>query len=237
VVTASGSRAPGLSAFEMVRRGFWEARETAALERRHAEVLRRLSGFLADASLALDASDSLEEILRLVAEQARELIGAECCVASAALGPEPSFFEAASYPEGEGEWREFLDAADLSTVFRLIHRAGRPARVSRRELDRDLAFRALSSKFRALAGDDRENRSLRGWLAAPLTTLDGREVGSIQLLDKPEGDFTELDEAVLVPLRADGLGGGRADVALRAGRSVVSAGGRDLDRQVLLHHR
>jgi hypothetical protein len=78
-----------LSAFEMVRRGFWEARETAALERRHAEVLRRLSGFLADASLALDASDSLEEILRLVAEQARELIGAECRVASAALGPGP----------------------------------------------------------------------------------------------------------------------------------------------------
>ena len=65
-----------LSSFEMVQRGFREAQEAARLERRQTEMSRQLSTFLADASLALDASDSLEEMLRLVAEQARELVGA-----------------------------------------------------------------------------------------------------------------------------------------------------------------
>jgi hypothetical protein len=69
-----------VSAYEMVQRGFREVREAAALERRQAELVRQLSNFLTDASLALGASDSLEEMLQLVAEQARELTGADRCV-------------------------------------------------------------------------------------------------------------------------------------------------------------
>jgi GAF domain-containing protein len=40
----------------------------------------------------------------------------------------------------------------------------------------------------------------RGWLAAPLTALDGRQLGLIQAFDKQEGAFSELDEAVLTQL-------------------------------------
>jgi GAF domain-containing protein len=40
----------------------------------------------------------------------------------------------------------------------------------------------------------------RGWLAAPLTTLDGRRLGLIQVFDKQAGDFSELDEAVVMHL-------------------------------------
>ena len=65
-----------LSAFEMVRRGFAEAQERAALERRQAALLRRLSALLADASLAMDRTGSASEMLRLVVEAARELTGA-----------------------------------------------------------------------------------------------------------------------------------------------------------------
>jgi hypothetical protein len=75
-----------LSAYEMIRRGFDEAREAAALERRHAALLRQLSSFLADASLALGASDSLQEMLQLVAEQTRELMEAEECRVTLDLG-------------------------------------------------------------------------------------------------------------------------------------------------------
>jgi serine/threonine-protein kinase RsbT len=71
-----------LSAYEMIRRGFVETQDAARIERRHAEMLRQLSTFLADASLAVDADASAREILRLVAEQARDLIGADWCVAS-----------------------------------------------------------------------------------------------------------------------------------------------------------
>ena len=77
-----------LAAFEMVRRGFNEAREAALLERRHAAMLRRLSSFLADVSLALASPGPLEEMLQLVAEQARELVGCDWCRVRIAVEPD-----------------------------------------------------------------------------------------------------------------------------------------------------
>jgi signal transduction histidine kinase/ActR/RegA family two-component response regulator len=41
---------------------------------------------------------------------------------------------------------------------------------------------------------------MRGWLAVPLTTRDGKNIGLIQLSDKYEGEFTQEDEAILVQL-------------------------------------
>jgi phosphoserine phosphatase RsbU-like protein len=70
-----------LAAFEMVRRALEEAVETAAIERRHATVLRRLSHFLSDTSIAFDAAGSLDEVCHLVAEHAREITGAASAVA------------------------------------------------------------------------------------------------------------------------------------------------------------
>lgn len=147
VRAASDFLVESLSAFEMLQRGFREAREAALLERRHASMLRQLSSLLADASLAFDAAGSLEEMLRLVAEQTRELTRAASCTVSVELGA--SHVEVASS----------TDADDSA-----------PA---------------------AAAG---------GSLEAPLTALDGQELGSIRLLSEQERHFTELDEAVLVHL-------------------------------------
>ena len=47
-----------LSAYEMVQRGYKEVRDAALLERRQTDLARRLSSFLADASLALDGTTS-----------------------------------------------------------------------------------------------------------------------------------------------------------------------------------
>jgi hypothetical protein len=69
----------GVSAFEVATRALQDAREPALVERRHATILRPLTTFLADASLALDASESLHEMVQLVAEHARELTDAERC--------------------------------------------------------------------------------------------------------------------------------------------------------------
>lgn len=96
-----------LSAYEMVQRGFREARDAAALERRQADLLRQLSSFLADASLALGASDSLEEMLQLVAEQARELLGAGRCRVSVLMGSERPI-EAVSEAK-QTRWSELLE--------------------------------------------------------------------------------------------------------------------------------
>jgi phosphoserine phosphatase RsbU-like protein len=179
----------GLSTFEMVERGFRDARQAAMLQRRQTEMSRRLSTFLADASLALDAHDSLDEMLRLVAEQARELVAAECCVATVAEAGRPRTAEAASFAGSGRRWTTFVRWLDLLAIYKLLRLSGGSARIAGEQL-------ARQPPFRTAAGDG----SLRGWLAASLTALDGTELGAIQLFDKQGGGFTVDDEAALVHL-------------------------------------
>jgi len=191
----SATRAAGdfflesLSAFEMVQLGFTEAREAVRVERRQIEMSRQLSTFLADASLALDASGSLEEMLRLVAEQARELVGADCCVATVALDGGPRAAEAISCSDGDRRWAPFARWLDLFAIYRRIRVSGGSVRIGGELL-------AGLPEFQRAAAD----RPLRGWLAASLSALDGGELGAIQLFDKADGDFTGEDEGVLIHL-------------------------------------
>jgi hypothetical protein len=177
----------GLSTFEMVQRGFREAREAAWLERRQTELSRQLSSFLADASLALGAEDSLQEMLRLVAELARELVDADCCVATVTAEGQPRAAEAASHSE-DSRWPAFVRWLDLVATYRLLRARGGSLRLAGPEL-------ADLPQARGAGGPQ-----LRGWLAASLTTLDGGELGAIQLFDKQGGAFTAEDEAALIHL-------------------------------------
>ena len=59
-----------LSIFESVHRGYSEVREVARLEHEHVEQLRAL----ADASVALNSSLTVEEILQITADAARSLM-------------------------------------------------------------------------------------------------------------------------------------------------------------------
>ena len=180
-----------LSAFEMVRRGFREAQEAALVERRHALILRQLSSFLADASLALNASDSLREVLQLVAEQARELTGAECSVARARVEATDTYeIDAISHSEADAGWEAFVTKTDLSALSALVDSQQSSLRLGEAEL-------ANHSAFAAATGDARR---VRRWLAAALTGWDGGRLGSIQLFDQAGAEFSELDEAVLVHL-------------------------------------
>jgi len=88
----------GLSTYEMVQRGFKEAHQAVRHERRQTELSRQLSSFLADASLALDARESIPEMLQLVAEQARDLLDAGFCRIVASADGRP--FEAVSADGG-----------------------------------------------------------------------------------------------------------------------------------------
>jgi hypothetical protein len=177
----------GLSTFEMVQRGFREAQQAAWLERRQTELSRQLSTFLADASLALDAEDSLEEMLRLVAEQARELVDADCCVATVTAEGQPRAAEAVSHSE-DTRWPPFVRWLDLVATYQLLRLRGGSVRAAGKEL-------ANLPHIGATA-----DPPLRGWLAASLTALDGSELGAIQLFDKHDGAFTGEDEAALVHL-------------------------------------
>jgi Phosphoserine phosphatase RsbU, N-terminal domain len=146
-----------ISAFEMVRRGFEEARETALLHKSRMEMLRGLSSFLADTSLASGSSEPLEEVLRLIAEQGRELIGAKLCVVS--LTGYGWSLGASSYAASELDGAGELEA--------------RPAAVTPLP---------------------------EGRLTAAMESLDGEDLGSIELFGSLQGDFTAVDKAALVHL-------------------------------------
>jgi Phosphoserine phosphatase RsbU, N-terminal domain/GAF domain len=178
-----------LSSFEMVQRGFKEARQAFLLERRQTELSRQLSTFLADASLALHAPESLEEMLQLVAEQARELVDADCCVVTVAVAGHPRAAEAASHAEDDRRWTAFVRWLDLFAIYRFLRLRGDSVRIDGESLG-PLPF------FRNAVGEC----PLKGWLAASLTALDGAELGAIQLFDKQDGRFTADDQSALVHL-------------------------------------
>jgi Phosphoserine phosphatase RsbU, N-terminal domain/GAF domain len=176
----------GLASFEMVQRGFGEARQAVRAERRQTALSRQLSSFLANATLALDGSASLDELLQLVAEQGRELVSAECCMATLAV---EGCSRGASFLESEARWKQLVRWLDLSAICRFVRSRGGSVRVGEDDVGR-LPF------FGSVAGE----RLVRGWLAASLTALDGSELGAIQAFDKHDGSFTNDDEAALVHL-------------------------------------
>src|ERR671936_567677 len=150
-----------------------------------------LRDVLARASLALDAPGSLEEILQLVAEHARELVAAERCRAEIRL---PDGVTIDAHAEAEpGAEPVSVAPADVAALFAAVAPGRRSVRMSSAELAAEPARRALEA-----AGD--RVRAMRSWLVASLCAPAGNEVGLIQAFDKRDGEFTHLDEEVLVEL-------------------------------------
>jgi hypothetical protein len=165
-------------------------REQQAAIRERAAMLHRLSTFMADASL-LDAPGSLEEILQLVAEHARELVAAERCRVEIRL-PDGTML-AAHAEAAPGTDSVSVAPADVAALYAAVAPGRRSLRMSSAELAAEPARRALEG-----AGD--RVRSMSSWLVASLCAPDGKDVGLIQAFDKREGEFTHLDEEVLVQL-------------------------------------
>ena len=171
-----------VSAYEMLARVLRQSSEVARLEQRHAALLRRLSGFLGDASLAVDANASLQEVLQLVAEHALEVVEADTC--SARLGPtgaDPAVREAQALTTSVAPGSHVRER--LTALYAELRPGGGPVRL-------DVA--ALAERVPGVE---------LAWLAAPFTALDGRVIGLLQLFslggDRP---FSPVDEAVLVQL-------------------------------------
>lgn len=187
-----------LSAFEMERRGMTEERAEARAERRRAAVVRRLSGFFADASLSRDGKESAHEILHLLAEQARELVGGACCVATLSAGDGVPDARAASYAEADAAWGARLALSDLSALEERLRASGATAARDARAAGPDGALLALRA-----SGDgdgDRPAAAARSWLAVKLSALDGRPMGFVHVFHHRPRAFAAADEAVLVHL-------------------------------------
>lgn len=165
-----------LSAFEMIQRGYREAQEMASLEKQHADQLRGLAG----ATMAIGASLSPGEIIRVMSEEARHLMEALCAFV---------ILDAESMPASDLCVRcaRYLEKADLPSLQQAV--ASHQPTPLRSE---DLA------RYGPWDADEHD----RGWisLAAPLMGAGERAPGSLHVVHREDGEFTERDWSMLVQI-------------------------------------
>ena len=178
-------------AAEMVERArlHAEARSLAALERRRGEQLRQL----ADAALALSAAPTLDDLLRLVTEAAREVIGCHQGVGSRLPNGWTDAVTFVSLSERYAKWRTYDVLPKGFGVLNAVTRENRPLRLTGAQLAQHPEFRGLR--------DAPGHPPLPDYLAAPLVGRDGTNLGILQLSHRvDEQPFSAEDEAVLVQL-------------------------------------
>ena len=154
------------------------------VERHRSGQLRRLAAISSDLNSALE----VDAVLRLLAEEARGLIGADQSIAS--LVP-------------ESDWDRAVHAVALAD----------PSRAARYPVPGGTgpAAQACLGPWPVRVNGDGDGDgaatpitgfpdAAEGWLSAPLIDRRGRNMGLVQLFDKPGGPFTEDDESILVQL-------------------------------------
>ncbi|MBD2606067.1 PAS domain S-box protein [Scytonema hofmannii FACHB-248] len=149
---------------------------------------------LTQAALAINSALSIEEIVQIITERSRFLIGAHQSVSSIALDRNwAQSISVTSLSDKYATWRDYKLKPDASGIYAYICEINRPIRMTQAELE-------LHPRWREFAADA-ANLPMRGCLAAPLTGRDGRNIGLIQLSDKyDESEFTPEDKAILVQL-------------------------------------
>ena len=162
-----------------------EGGSTRAFERQEA---------LAALALELSSDRPFEELLQLITDRARHVIGAHMAVTSQTKdGNWSQVITALSVSERFAEYRQYAAVPDGSGIYRLVCEDNRPMRLTQSELEAHPAFRGFGRHAAT-------HPPLNGWLAAPLVGRDGSNLGVIQVSHKRDGEFSARDEAILVQL-------------------------------------
>lgn len=148
---------------------------------------------LAEATVHISLALTVEEILAVATEKARGIIGAHQAVACALGAGTADTTTAISLGERYERWRGRDPATTGTDSYAEVCKTNRPVRLTRQELEEQPRWLTLRT-----SGPERP--PLLGWLAAPLISRAGQNLGLIYLSDRHEGDFTADDEAIIVQL-------------------------------------
>ncbi|HKE31865.1 MAG TPA: ATP-binding protein [Candidatus Angelobacter sp.] len=158
--------------------------ETLAAERQRSAVLRSL----AEASLQINSALNLDSLLQVITGQARKIVAArQAFTTLLPNGERNQSITCTSVDEGQDA---LPFPPERSEMFTLACSLNKPVRIT--------AGTQGNHAWRTMMKSSDAARD--GWLAAPLLTRDGRNLGLIQLSQKINGEFTEDDEAILVHL-------------------------------------
>ena len=159
--------------------------DTLAVEQQRTALLRSL----AEAAVQINSTLALDSLLQAITDQARNLIGAR--QAFTTLLPRGAWHKSltcVSTAEGQPAMQF---PRETSEIFMLACNLNTPLRLGSSAKE-DRPWRSLMVKA--------SEATSSGWLAAPLLTRDGRNLGLIQLSGKVNGEFSSDDEAILVQL-------------------------------------
>ncbi|HEX8104021.1 MAG TPA: GAF domain-containing protein, partial [Solirubrobacteraceae bacterium] len=152
---------------------------------------------LAEVAAAVSREPTLEGLLRTVTEGAREMVGAHQAVTSRLVRGWTEAITHVSLSDKYAAWRGYEQVPKGLGVLNAVTRTNRPIRLTPQELVRHPDYRALR--------DAPDHPPLPNYLAAPLVSRRGQNLGLIQLSDKATvdgavGDFDADDEALIVTL-------------------------------------
>jgi signal transduction histidine kinase len=168
----------------------------------------RLLHDLSAAAREMHRSLSLDDVLRVATDRAREIVGAtEAVTSQTTNGDWANAVTAISVAAGARSARLGLVPPDGPGVHSEVCRTNRSIRLGPAELG------ASGTRPRA----EGDLRRLHAWMAAPLVGSDGRNLGLIQLARVDDGEFTAGEEAILVQLA------GMASVAIENARLYEAA--------------
>ncbi len=164
-----------------------EVKRQAEAHRRRTSQLQRL----AQASMRVNSENSVDRILHLVTESARELIGAGPASAMIVLEHDELSGEAHSCSLGKaacGERGHILTPAQRNVLQTLLKKS-KSIRIDPHHA-RALEWGVMTPGTQVITG----------LLAAQLTSSDGRAMGFVAVVDKMMDEFSQDDEAILVLL-------------------------------------
>jgi len=167
--------------------------ELEQTSRRGDETARQLAGLNA-AAIAVNSAKSVDAVLQIICDQARDIIGAHQAVSSLNLNQNwAQAINALSLSEKYAAFLDYDALPDGTGIYTVVCELNRPFRMTQAQLE-------AHPRWRGFGKDAAIHPPMRGWLAAPLKNRTGANIGLIQLSDKFEGEFTEHDESLLLQL-------------------------------------
>jgi signal transduction histidine kinase/ActR/RegA family two-component response regulator len=149
---------------------------------------------LTTAALSMNSALSVDQVLKVITDQAAAIIGTHQAVASMTLNQNWAQAITAIYLSDKyAAWHNYEEKPTGAGIYNRVCALNRPLRLTQAELEAHPSWQGFSQSAA-------HHPPLRGWLAAPLVGREGQNIGLIQLSDKYSGEFTDADEAILVQL-------------------------------------
>ncbi len=176
--------------FLKILRDQTEQLQTAHNQTRRLEQMKAL----AEAARTITGAADLATLLQAITEAARDIIGAHQSVCSLTREPDWSQSKnAVAFLNKYGRWSDIATMQDDLGINACLREGSRTVRMTQAETEAQLGWRGLGEHAV-------ERPPMRGCLATALVGSDGSNLGLIQLFDKVDGEFDEVDESIAVQL-------------------------------------